>query len=876
MAFVLSNHAGSPAPRESEEDFLSAALHAALQPLSNLAGPSNHPSHAPHTPSNSIDVHDRDMANDKHDKAHSYVDINVNHDTLVLRGTGVDVTPALLSGNVILYLTEPTSIKEITLQFRGKARIPPSASESLALNSSPLTYVVCNHEWSFLEGAKSHAHTLKAGRHLFPFQLHIGGSLPSTISTSALGGASVHYKLRATVVRPGFAGLTHRELHAVHPITILRGFSPEALEYQQTLEIENTWPEKLMYSIMIPHKAWPAGDRVTAVVKFSPLVKGASVKSVTTTINETVKLTGRTGTQENTRTIATAKHEIHNGHAVCVEEQQHRYRVPLLHHSPTHTSSHSSPVHTPIENRSSFLAPNHFHSPGDMTPLTTVTTNSSSSSVSAPATGSSSRPTVASTASSSSYNFAGPSTSTSTAPPPPSDIVLPPELESEPSSDVVTTLQIAIPVHATPAHSLEPIQVSHRIRWSIMITNLDGHVSELRCSLPLHILDHRLYDEAHANTLATRRLLLGSRDVDGGQAVGTHGEQSDDEEDAELPSYPAHVRDRVANAYLPETAVMRVTNPWVAQGISPVVRRDSEPTNGVASPAPLECYPFGHRNGTHPPPNPPAARSQLPQSPGPDAQQLHWVNSELLLSLRQQPETPGAQPQPRPPVEHTPPESAAHSRPSSRPASRAHSRHGSRASSPTRWSGDSSRSLSHASTFNSDNTYVHSSSSASRNLHGLFHMSMKPFTSLTSGFGLGHRSHSHQNVGQHGSASRSSTDVSRHHSRPGSGASTPTSSGMNTPALPRNITEDQLLLHRAFIETPDYEIASRGFLGGGIPPLSSYAGLPSYEEVASEGRVPERSQSDTDLAARMQPRTPATVPGTGAAVPATAPPSPPP
>ena len=76
------------------------------------------------------DVQDREMTNEKHDKVHSYVDINVNSDTLVLRGTGVDVTPALLSGNVVLYLTEPTSIKEITLQFRGKARIPPSASES--------------------------------------------------------------------------------------------------------------------------------------------------------------------------------------------------------------------------------------------------------------------------------------------------------------------------------------------------------------------------------------------------------------------------------------------------------------------------------------------------------------------------------------------------------------------------------------------------------------------------------------------------------------------------------------------------------------------------------------------------------------------------
>ena len=67
---------------------------------------------------------------EKGEKGHPFVDIAVNSDTLILRGTGVDVEPALLSGNVVLYLSEPTSIKEITLQFRGKARIPPSANES--------------------------------------------------------------------------------------------------------------------------------------------------------------------------------------------------------------------------------------------------------------------------------------------------------------------------------------------------------------------------------------------------------------------------------------------------------------------------------------------------------------------------------------------------------------------------------------------------------------------------------------------------------------------------------------------------------------------------------------------------------------------------
>ena len=61
-------------------------------------------------------------------------------------------------------------------------------------------------------------------------------------------------------------------------------------------------------------------------------------------------------------------------------------------------------------------------------------------------------------------------------------------------------------------------------------------------------------------------------------------------------------------------------------------------------------------------------------------------------------------------------------------------------------------------------------------------------------------------------------------------------------------------LHYAFTEVPDYDMASRGFLGGGIPPLSSMTGLPSYETAAAERdaerRIAEqqRSFSEPDLA----------------------------
>ena len=150
------------------------------------------------------------------------------------------------------------------------------------LNNSPNQYIVCSHDWTFLEGEKKHNHTLKAGRHLFLFELRLGGSLPSSIATYVNGGASISYKLRATAIRSGFS----TNLTAILPITIIRTFAPESLEYQQTLEIENTWPDKVMYALMIPHKAWAAGDEVTALVKFAPLALSSVTVSSKTRSSE--------------------------------------------------------------------------------------------------------------------------------------------------------------------------------------------------------------------------------------------------------------------------------------------------------------------------------------------------------------------------------------------------------------------------------------------------------------------------------------------------------------------------------------------------------------------------------------------------------------
>ncbi|KAF7305976.1 Arrestin-C domain-containing protein [Mycena chlorophos] len=668
-------------------------------------------------------------------KERPYLEIYLDNEFVCLKGRGNEVEPARLTGHVSLHLAESTPIKEITLQFRGKARLPAHPNES-SLHHSANTYVICSHDWSFLEGERKHSHTLKAGRHFFPFQLQIGGSLPSSIASRVFGGASVAYKLRAQAVRPG---LVHTNLQATLPVQILRSFSADALEYQQTLEIENTWPNKLMYSVMLPHKAWAATDTLTALVKFSPLVKGVGVLSIATTINEVTKLHSRNTVQETTRAVAHMNHDIIGGKAVEVG------RFPWLRRSP---------------------------------PSTTNTLSTTPAASPEPAQGSSSADSYFALAPQPNAEEGSSSQQEEEQPQPE-----PEESLEQGQSDVVTFVTIPIPSTATPTHSLEPITVSHRIRWSILIINLDGHTSELRCSLPLFILDQRLLKEARAYTSPTRRLLLGGDEV-----------PPEEEEELELPSYNAHVRDRIANMYLPEAATVRVTNPLMnpSPGNTP-------PASGLASALQTPA-----RSG-YATPLDPHLLSHLPHAPGSDdSTPLDWINSELLLSLQA-----GSPPADSHVVSSATSNSGSDHR-DSRPSSTRPSRRASRAPSPERSHEPSATAVSIA---GPNETYVHSSN-ASRNLHGLFSVSMKPFTAHPHWPGIGARSTSHPNM-------TSLTALNNN------GAS-------NVPRTRQEPDPSPASLQRAYTEVPDYDIAARGFIGG-VPPLSSLQGLPSYEEAERVG-----------------------------------------
>lgn len=78
-------------------------------------------------------------------------------------------------------------------------RFPPPRTRSQAQ-----TTILYSKETDFLEGDKSHPHTLKAGRHDFPFTYELDSRDAASIAAN-FGMATIEYRLRAIAVRPSFS-----------------------------------------------------------------------------------------------------------------------------------------------------------------------------------------------------------------------------------------------------------------------------------------------------------------------------------------------------------------------------------------------------------------------------------------------------------------------------------------------------------------------------------------------------------------------------------------------------------------------------------------------------------------------------------------------
>ncbi|KAH7108033.1 hypothetical protein BKA62DRAFT_680780 [Auriculariales sp. MPI-PUGE-AT-0066] len=652
------------------------------------------------------------------DEHRSYLEI-VAPRLAVFRGVGQDVEPISLSGMVVLHLAEAMDVRDITLELAGKAKVP-AASTGYNLKSQH-SQTFHTFDMSFMHaGIKHHGHTFKAGRHTFPFSIELEPRLPSSMTVTH-STTSIYYRLRATAVRSAL----HSNLTARAPVDIVRTFGPNALEYQQTLEVENTWPGKIMYSFTLPHKAWAAGDTIMALVKFASLTKGVWVPHIATTVTETVKYGGIHGI-EMKKDVSTIRH---------------RFPRP----------------------------PSASNSGGEDANLRTL---------------------------------------------PVADTIDASDSEDE----IVAKIELRIPPYICPSvHTVNgPVSVSHRVRWVVIIQNPDGHFSELRCSLPLHILSRHILEESMISSAPTRRLLFGIDDL-----VLPEAEQ------LELPSYSSHVQDRIpANVDV-----------WGALDVGPLTGTSTPgnmPANTYFPPTSAGTSASAESSGPSTPARTPFGSLEEPSplsSAAPLSSRSYSLGALASASLSSTAITLPSQSG----LFHTNGSSFFHpggssSRPSSRP--------GTRPSSPV-----SAPSSSHVNGHNRHDS--HESTTQHHHRKPLFSLgSIKPLTPFGS--------------------RPSSRAPSRAPSRPASpppplpGHGSAPAAGSQNASPPASFDN---ALQAALSAVPDYRTASRGFAGGGVTPLSSNTGLPSYAEASqsrserdllSEARKLATRRKNTDTAAREE------------------------
>jgi hypothetical protein len=151
------------------------------------------------------------------------------------------------------------------------------------------TTEIFNHKWApFVgghgPGSSSRGTLLPAGNYEWPFELLIPGSMAESVE--GLHDSHIVYKLKATVAR----GKLAYDLHAWKPVRIVRTLDPSALELVHAMTVENVWPNKIEYQLIIPQKAIIFGTAIDIEMRFTSLLKGLKIGNIKCELIETQEI----------------------------------------------------------------------------------------------------------------------------------------------------------------------------------------------------------------------------------------------------------------------------------------------------------------------------------------------------------------------------------------------------------------------------------------------------------------------------------------------------------------------------------------------------------------------------------------------------------
>jgi hypothetical protein len=169
-------------------------------------------------------------------------------------------------------------IRKLTVWFCrwNDQRITPTGVSN---NRVDKTTEIFSHRWApFVggggPGSSSRGTLLPAGNYEWPFEFVIPGTMAESVE--GLAESHIMYKLKATVAR----GKLAYDLHAWKPVRIVRTLDPSALELAHAMTVENVWPNKIEYSLVIPQKAIIFGTAIDVEMRFTSLLKGLRIGSI--------------------------------------------------------------------------------------------------------------------------------------------------------------------------------------------------------------------------------------------------------------------------------------------------------------------------------------------------------------------------------------------------------------------------------------------------------------------------------------------------------------------------------------------------------------------------------------------------------------------
>lgn len=134
---------------------------------------------------------------------------------------------------------------------------------------------ILDHRWQPFVGGHNKSTTLLPGNYEYPFEYMLPGDTAESVE--GIPEASITYRLKATVSR----GKLAYDWHAHKHLRIIRTLEPGALEFLHAMSVENIWPNKVDYSIVVPQKAVVFGGVINMEMRFTPLLKGLELGDIT-------------------------------------------------------------------------------------------------------------------------------------------------------------------------------------------------------------------------------------------------------------------------------------------------------------------------------------------------------------------------------------------------------------------------------------------------------------------------------------------------------------------------------------------------------------------------------------------------------------------